>query len=50
MKSMKHKAMHYLPNFKTAKNIVANLIEDDSILIIMGAGSIGNFTQQIIEK
>ena len=50
MKSLNHKAMYYLPNFKTAKNTVANLIEDDSILIIMGAGSIGNFTQQIIEK
>jgi UDP-N-acetylmuramate-alanine ligase len=42
--------MHYLPNFKEAKNIIFDLIEDDSILIIMGAGSIGNFTQQIIVK
>ena len=50
MKSLKHPAMHYLPNFKEAKNIIFDLIEDDSILIIMGAGSIGNFTQQIIAK
>jgi len=50
MKSLKHSSMHYLPNFKTAKNTIANLIEDDSILIIMGAGSIGNFAQQIMEK
>jgi UDP-N-acetylmuramate--alanine ligase len=50
MKSLKHPAMHYLPNFKGAKNIIFDLIEDDSILIIMGAGSIGNFTQQIIAK
>ena len=42
--------MYYLPNFKTAKNTIVNLIEDDSILIIMGAGSIGNFSQQVIKK
>ncbi len=50
MKSLKHPAMYYLPNFKTAKNTIVNLIEDDSILIIMGAGSIGNFSQQVIKK
>ena len=50
MKSIKHPAIHHLPNFKHAKNTIINLIEDDSILIIMGAGSIGNFVQQIIEK
>ena len=50
MKSLRHPSMHYLPNFKTAKNTIANLIEDDSILIIMGAGSISKFTEQIIKK
>jgi len=50
MKNLKHPAMHYLSNFKTAKNTIGNLIQDDSILIIMGAGSIGNFAQQFIEK
>ena len=50
MKSLKHPAMHHLPNFKNAKNTIIKLIEDDSILIIMGAGSIGNFVQQIIKK
>jgi len=50
MKSLKHKAMHYLPNFEMAKNTIANSIEDDSILIIMGAGSIGHFAQQVIKK
>jgi len=48
--SINHPEIHYLPNFKTAKNIITNKIEDDSILIIMGAGSIGNFAQYIIEK
>ncbi len=50
MKSINHPAMYHLPNFKYAKNTIINLIEDDSILIIMGAGSIGNYVQQIIEK
>ena len=50
MKSLNHPQMHYLRNFKDAKNIISDLIEDNSILIIMGAGSIGNFTQQILIK
>jgi len=50
MKSLKHPQMHYLPNFRRAKNTISDLIEDDSILIIMGAGSIGSFTQQMIKK
>ena len=50
MKSLNHPQMHYLRNFKDAKNIISDLIEDNSILIIMGAGSIGKFTQQILIK
>ena len=50
MKSLNHPQMHYLRNFKDAKNIISDLIEDNSILIIMGAGSIGNLTQQILIK
>ena len=50
MKSLKHPAMYYLPDFKTAKKTIVNLIENDSILIIMGAGSIGKFVKQIIKK
>ena len=50
MKSLNHPQMHYLRNFKAGKNIISDLIEDNSILIIMGAGSIGNFTQQILIK
>ena len=49
IKSVKHPDIHYLSNFKSAKNTIFNIIEDNSILIIMGAGSIGNFTKQIIE-
>ena len=50
MKSLNHPAMHYLPNFKSAKRLIFDLIEDDSILIIMGAGSVGNFSQNIIQQ
>ena len=50
MKSLNHPLMHYLPDFKTAKNTIVKLIEDDSILLIMGAGSIGDFAKQIVEK
>ena len=50
MNSLKHPEMNYLADFKNAKEIILNLIEDDSILIIMGAGSIGNFAQEIIEQ
>ena len=50
IKSVKHPDIHYLSNFKSAKNTIFNIIEDNSILIIMGAGSIGNFTKQIITK
>jgi UDP-N-acetylmuramate--alanine ligase len=50
MKSLKHPAMYYLPDFKTAKNTIVKIIEDDSILLIMGAGSIGKLVEQIIEK
>ena len=50
IKSVKHPDIHYLSNFKSAKNTIFNIIEDNSILIIMGAGSIGNFTKQIIAK
>ena len=50
MKSINHPEMYHLSNFKNAKNTIIKLIEDDSILIIMGAGSIGNFVQQIIKK
>jgi UDP-N-acetylmuramate--alanine ligase len=50
MNSLKHPAMHYLVDFKIAKKTIFDLIEDDSILIIMGAGSIGNLTQDIIAQ
>ena len=50
MKSIKHPVMFYLKNFKLAKDIISDSIDDDSILIIMGAGSIGNLTQQIVKK
>ena len=50
MKSLKHPKMHYLPNFKSAKNTIFNLIENDSILVVMGAGSIGNFIQKLVKK
>lgn len=50
LKDISHPSKYYLPNFKDAKKIIFDLIEDDSILIIMGAGSIGNFTKQIIER
>ena len=50
MKSIKHPEMYYLPNFKNAKKTIFNLIENNSILIVMGAGSIGNFTQKLLKK
>ena len=50
MNSLKHPAMHYLVDFKIAKKTIFDLIEDDSSLIIMGAGSIGNLTQDIIAQ
>ena len=50
IKSIKKQDVHYLPNFKTAKNTIFDLIEDNSILIVMGAGSVGNFIKQIIKK
>ncbi len=50
MKSIKHREMYYLDNFKSAKKTIFNLIENDSILIVMGAGSITNFTQKLLKK
>jgi len=50
MKSIKHPEMYYLDNFKSAKKTIFNLIENDSILIVMGAGSITNFTQKLLKK
>tara|TARA_B100001564_G_scaffold222680_1_gene187690 strand:- start:339 stop:950 length:612 start_codon:yes stop_codon:yes gene_type:complete len=50
IKSIKKQDVHYLPNFKTAKNTIFDLIEDNSILIVMGAGSVGNFIKQIVKK
>jgi UDP-N-acetylmuramate--alanine ligase len=47
--SIKHPEIYYLPDFKNAKKTIFKMVEDDSILIIMGAGSIGNFVQEIIE-
>jgi UDP-N-acetylmuramate-alanine ligase len=33
---------------RAAKKIIGDEIDDQSILIIMGAGSVGNFVQQFL--
>ena len=38
----------YLKRFEDAKEIVSTNISDNSILIVMGAGSIGNFAKELI--
>jgi hypothetical protein len=37
-----------LPNGKRANKIILDNIAEDSIILIMGAGSIGNFASQFI--
>ena len=40
----------YLPDLKNAKKFILSEIEDNSILILMGAGSISSFAKQFIGK
>ena len=39
---------HHLPNGKRANKIILNNITEGSIILVMGAGSIGNFASQLI--
>jgi len=45
---LKNKKTFYLPDMRAAKKIIGEEIDDQSILIIMGAGSVGNFVQQFL--
>ncbi len=45
---LKKSEAYYLKDFESAKDKIFQQINDDSILIIMGAGSIGKLTQNII--
>ena len=38
----------YLQSFEDAQQVVSSNISDNSILIVMGAGSIGNFAKELI--
>ncbi len=45
-----NKKTFYLPDLKNAKKFILSEIEDNSILILMGAGSISSFAKQFIGK
>ena len=46
IKAIANKKTFYLPDLRSAKKIILSEIKNDSIVILMGAGSIGNFAQQ----
>ena len=48
LKDMSKKEAFYIESFDVAKKIISNNISDKSILIVMGAGSIGNFAKEFI--
>ena len=48
IKDMSKKEAFYIESFDAAKKIISNNISDKSILIVMGAGSIGNFAKEFI--
>ena len=48
--NLKRENKFHLENFEDAYEIIAKNISDQSILIIMGAGSIGNFAKEFIGK
>ena len=48
LKDMSKKETFYIESFDEANKIISNNISDKSILIVMGAGSIGNFAKEFI--
>lgn len=48
LKDIKRSHAYHLPNGKRANKIILDNIAEDSIILIMGAGSIGNFASQFI--